>query len=687
MNLNLLRLIATTLLAVNLLFSLTDNSAHAQDDAATPEFPGVKSDFRGYDRYAKIKTSAGHFSIICPKEPAAGKPWLWRSMFWEAIKRVSDADLKLVDEGYYVVLAHGDVAGHPKGNANIDAAYEMVTEKFGFAKKCSMSSMSRGTLSLFRWATENPDKVNSIYVDNGVCNVLSWPAGKQVPGNNSIGNGAPKSWENFKRKFGYATNEEALKTKESPIDLLEPLAKADVPILMVCGNKDAAVPYEENDAILEQRYKALGGDITVIVEDKGHSHGMKDPTPVLTFIRKHTQVQKQEKTESTGEVAAAPEAKTNAAEDDGKRPNIVFLMTDDQRWDTLGCYNRRSDVITPNIDKLAAQGVVFDNATYAVAICMPSRATMFTGRYFSSHRVGFTYPFNRTLPKEEFADSYPAQLHKAGYRTGFVGKFGIRLEDLNNTAADAFDFFVMGGTRWPKDDKGLKDIYRKDRPKDERTLKKGDSMIRFLETQPKDQPFCLSISFDAVKNDKDRDMYTPHFKIFEDKEMWVPENWVEGKNEKLPEVLDHCRGTRLHVARTSTPEKYQKLARRFATQGYTVDQQVGRLMEKLKEMDVLDNTIVIYTSDNGRFHGSQGLYDKAILYEESVKEPLIVFDGRVPEEQRGRRVDALVSSVDIAPTIVSMGGFEATENHAGSQSDAHSRWNSGHVKMARVYFD
>ena len=151
-----------------------------------------------------------------------------------------------------------------------------------------MSSMSRGTLSLFRWATENPEKVNSIYVDNGVCNVLSWPAGKLVPGNKSIASGAPSSWEDFKKKFGYKTDAEALKTKESPIDLLEPLAKAKVPILLVCGDKDHAVPYEENDAILEKRYKALGGDVKVIVEKKGHSHGMKDPTPILEFIRKHT---------------------------------------------------------------------------------------------------------------------------------------------------------------------------------------------------------------------------------------------------------------------------------------------------------------------------------------------------------------------------------------------------------------
>jgi len=348
-----------------------------------------------------------------------------------------------------------------------------------------------------------------------------------------------------------------------------------------------------------------------------------------------------------------------------KGPNIVFLMTDDQRWDTLGCYGR-TDVITPNIDKLSSQGVTFDNAHYAVAICMPSRATMFTGRYFSDHQSGFTYPYNRTLTKEEYADSYPAKLRAAGYRTGFVGKFGIRLEDWQRTAAEHFDYFVNGNSVLvPKDDPGLKEIYRRDRPANERTLKKGDAMIRFLETQPKGQPFCLSISFDAVKNDRDSDMYTPHREVFEGKEMWVPENWVEGKSERLPKLLDHCRGTYLHVARTSTPEEYQRRTRRFAVQGYTVDLQVGRLVAKLEEMGVLENTIIIYTSDNGRFHGSQGLFDKAILYEEAMKQLLVVYDGRAPKEQRGIRVDAMVSSADVAPTIVDYAGLKVPESMKG----------------------
>lgn len=255
--------------------------------AQAQAFPGEKKDFKGYDRY-QIQTEQGSFSVICPKQVAPGKPWLWRSLFWDQLAKVNKADLQLVEQGYHVVLAFGDVHGHPKGNANIDAAYELLTTEYGFSKKCSMASFSRGTLSLFTWASVNPEKVSSIYVDNGVCDVDSWPGGKLVAGSDSVGSGNARSWTGMKAVYGFTSDQELLEAEVSPIDKLEPLARAGVPILMVCGNNDAAVPYEENDALMEARYNKLGGSIEVIIESKGHTHGMDDPTPVLEFIKKHT---------------------------------------------------------------------------------------------------------------------------------------------------------------------------------------------------------------------------------------------------------------------------------------------------------------------------------------------------------------------------------------------------------------
>lgn len=360
------------------------------------------------------------------------------------------------------------------------------------------------------------------------------------------------------------------------------------------------------------------------------------------------------------------------------RPNIIFLMADDQRWDNMGCYGR-SEFNTPNVDGLAKQGVVFDRAFNTVAICMPSRVTMMTGRYASSHHVGFVAPNDYTLSRADFGQGYPAQLKKAGYRTGFIGKVGFTVSeeakrpwagvpyDYKENMGTAFDFFAGAETVetkalevWPEDDSKLQAIYQNKKRGESRTLRTGKSMLHFLETQPEDQPFCLSVSFYAVKHDSNSHMYMPHYEQFKDFEFSVPENWVEGDNEELPQVVkNHARGVPLHKQRTSTPELYQRQVRRFATQGYTVDQQVGLLVEKLKAMGELENTVIIYTSDNGRFQGSHGLFDKCILYEESVRAPLIVFDGRKPKQ--GRRENALISSVDIAPTILSLAGLSAPD--------------------------
>ncbi|WP_282135162.1 sulfatase-like hydrolase/transferase [Seonamhaeicola maritimus] len=366
-------------------------------------------------------------------------------------------------------------------------------------------------------------------------------------------------------------------------------------------------------------------------------------------------------------------------------PNIIFLMTDDQRWDNMGCYGK-PEFETPNIDRLATESVVFDKAYYAVAICMPSRVTMLTGRYNSNHRVGFVAPDNFTLSQDDFSKSYPALLKKEGYRTGFIGKVGFTVSEnaqrpstpkehfYKENLSGIFDFFAgaetvdtKGFIAWPENDVELQRIYAEpNRKKYTRTLRTGEAMLRFIDTQPKEQPFCLSVSFFAVKHDNNNHVYMPHFDLFKNNTFSVPENWVEGTNEELPKVLkDNARGYYLHKQRSSTPDKHQRLVRRFATQGYSVDQQVGFLVEKLKENGMLKNTVIIFTSDNGRFQGSHGLFDKCLLYEESVKAPLIVYDGRVASKENARRENALISSVDIAPTILSFAGIEAPRSMQG----------------------
>jgi pimeloyl-ACP methyl ester carboxylesterase len=239
----------------------------------------------------------GVVTVFPPKTvPLPGKPWFWRGSFWgERVSTVTEltvlADLKLLDQGFHVVCAGpGVLLGHTSGNKQMDAVYMAMTEQFGFSKKPVLSGISRETLAVYRWASANPDKVGCIYIDNGVCDMKSWPGGKQVAGNSSKASGDAKQWQLFLQTYGLKSDAEGLAYRGNPIDILEPLARAKVPLLHVCGDKDTAVPYDENTEILKSRYEAMGGPIEIILK-KGVGHelcGLEDPTPILDFIRRNT---------------------------------------------------------------------------------------------------------------------------------------------------------------------------------------------------------------------------------------------------------------------------------------------------------------------------------------------------------------------------------------------------------------
>lgn len=371
-----------------------------------------------------------------------------------------------------------------------------------------------------------------------------------------------------------------------------------------------------------------------------------------------------------------------AAKKTDKKPNIIYLMTDDQRWDTLGCYGN-PEFKTHNIDQLAAEGVLFENCFYTVSICMPSRATVLTGQYMSRHRCGFDRPTNYTISRAEFALTYPVILRQAGYRTGFIGKLGFVVTNkkeapcrslwkkLEHMPSEQFDYWkgwagqAPKGGYWPKD-YGLKKSYEVCK-QPHLTDVIGDLILDFIETNPEGKPFCLSVSFHAPKGALvPADVKPEHGELFEDVTFKLPANYVAGENENLPALVKrNWRGLGYHRKYTYTPELYQKFIRRQAGLIYGVDVVVGRLVNKLKERKLLDNTIIIFTSDNGFFNGSHGLDGKALLYEESVRAPLIVYDGRLPKGERGRRLKHLISTIDFAPTMVDLSGLQIPESMQG----------------------
>ncbi|MEK6234719.1 MAG: prolyl oligopeptidase family serine peptidase, partial [Planctomycetales bacterium] len=176
----------------------------------------------------------------------------------------------------------GGMFGNPQAVKHWNAFYQVLTERHGLAKRPALEGMSRGGLIIYNWAKANPDKVACIYGDAPVCDFKSWPGGK------GKGKGGGGTWQQCLKAYGFS-EEEALAYQGNPIDGLESLARAGVPLLHVVGDADDVVPVEENTAIIEARYKKHGGSIQVIHKPGvgHHPHSLKDPAPIVAFVLKH----------------------------------------------------------------------------------------------------------------------------------------------------------------------------------------------------------------------------------------------------------------------------------------------------------------------------------------------------------------------------------------------------------------
>jgi pimeloyl-ACP methyl ester carboxylesterase len=246
------------------------------DSVDAPPFAGEKTSFHSYDRY-DFTYDGRPCIVVTPKVVAAGKPWIWRARFFG---HEPQTDVALLERGYHVVYC--DVAGlygASKAVAIWDRFYVYLTQTHGFAPRAVLEGMSRGGLIIYNWAAKNPDKVCCIYGDAPVCDIKSWPGGK------GAGPGSAECWAECLKAYEM-TEEQAMTARCNPIDNLEPLARAGIPLLHVVGDADEVVPVRENTAILEERYKALGGSIQVIHKPgvKHHPHSLRDPAPIVDFV-------------------------------------------------------------------------------------------------------------------------------------------------------------------------------------------------------------------------------------------------------------------------------------------------------------------------------------------------------------------------------------------------------------------
>lgn len=246
--------------------------------------PGTLSDWNGNKRYDFPLPGTDYGCIVVePNNPLPGKPWIWRTRFFDAFPSV---DIALANLGYHIAnIEVRDNDGSPFALDRFDRFYNFLTTKHGFNPKVVMEGFSRGGLGAFRWSYRNTKKVACIYADAPVCDLKSWPAGK------GTGPGDPVSWKKYCAAYDFKNESEATTFDENPLDykVLRPLVAAKIPVISVVGDIDEVVPLAENMAILEARYKELGGHIEVIHKPDclHHPHSLDNPQPVVDFIRKY----------------------------------------------------------------------------------------------------------------------------------------------------------------------------------------------------------------------------------------------------------------------------------------------------------------------------------------------------------------------------------------------------------------
>jgi arylsulfatase A-like enzyme len=304
---------------------------------------------------------------------------------------------------------------------------------------------------------------------------------------------------------------------------------------------------------------------------------------------------------------------------------------------------------TPNIDQLARQGTLFQNNFCATAICCTSRANIFTGRYgtpLGLHR------FDKPLPEEAWRQSYPMLLKAAGYRTGFIGKFGIG----DPLPKDDFDFWrgYSGQGRYFEDPDG-KGVHL--------TRRMSGQALEFLEGCTSEHPFCLSVSFKAphVDDAATVNLFPPDpadLGLYAKDVIPEPKTATDAAWKRMPGFLRESEGHVRWQTRFGTPAMFQDTAKNIYRLITGVDRAIGEMIAKLEERGLRENTLIVFTSDNGFFMGERRFEGKWLVYEESIRTPLIVFDPRLPATLRGRRLDPMTLNLDIAPTLLDFAGLE-----------------------------
>jgi arylsulfatase A-like enzyme len=342
---------------------------------------------------------------------------------------------------------------------------------------------------------------------------------------------------------------------------------------------------------------------------------------------------------------------TTATASADERPNFVIVMTDDQRADALSCAGN-TILQTPHLDRLAAEGMRFTNMFVTNSLCAPSRATLLTGLY--SHAHGVIDNKNRALPADRPLLS--DLLREAGYEVAFCGKSHVA-GALRDRKWDYY-FGYQGQGEY------LKPVIAEGTDGPDRPYEGymddvvTDHALAWLR-QPHERPFCLLLWFKSPHRSWLR--ARRHHDLFRDAAIPIPDTYDDdltgypGKPRAFAEA-DNKIGTDNDVRSLDFVKDY------YATLS-AVDENVGRVLDTLEQTGALDRTAVLFTSDNGFFHGEWRLFDKRLMHEPSIRVPLLV--RYPPLVEAGGTCDAMVLNVDLAPTVLDLAGLDVPETMHG----------------------
>eukprot|EP00584_Thalassiosira_punctigera_P009786 CAMPEP_0172530134 /NCGR_PEP_ID=MMETSP1067-20121228/3967_1 /TAXON_ID=265564 ORGANISM="Thalassiosira punctigera, Strain Tpunct2005C2" /NCGR_SAMPLE_ID=MMETSP1067 /ASSEMBLY_ACC=CAM_ASM_000444 /LENGTH=553 /DNA_ID=CAMNT_0013314285 /DNA_START=115 /DNA_END=1776 /DNA_ORIENTATION=- len=335
--------------------------------------------------------------------------------------------------------------------------------------------------------------------------------------------------------------------------------------------------------------------------------------------------------------------------------NIVLLYADDWSFRTLGAMERAlrhtnykvpSFVKTPNIDKLAENGVLFTHNCVTTSVCSTSRATLYTGQYASVHKTPQPGDTAMYAPGKWNETLFPLLKDVRGYHNGMIGKWHHAAPpNVSHTFATWEAYF---GRHY--EDRGGKRVHVTD-------LNELHA-IEFLQQRPLEKPFALFVSMFAIHaEDGNPEQYLPQNRtrhLYENETVPVPKTATEAHFQAMPPFLQSPRNIARDrwLYRYRTPEMYQLMQKKIYRMVTEVDTAVGNIIDTLRKQDVLNKTMIIFTADNGNLYGEHGMCEKWYPYEESLRVPLVVYDPRMPPHMRNTTNDEFTLNIDLAPTML-----------------------------------